>query len=517
MAVETAKDVVIGIDSSTTATKAIAWRRDGSLAGTGRSAIPINSPGIDRYEQNPEDWWSSASAALNELLQQVSPERVAAVAISNQRETFVPLDSKGEPVRPAIVWLDQRCGEEVAWLAGKVGAENLHRISGKPPDMAPVAYRIAWMLRSEPELFRRTAMFADVHGYLTWRLTGSFQTSWASADPLGLFDMEGKTWSPEVLSALELRPEQLPRLAAPCTIMGTVSDAAAARTGLVPGTPVVAGGGDGQAAGLGVNALTPWRAYLNLGTAVVSGTYSTEYRTGTAWRTMGSCSGEGYYYETSLRAGTFLIEWFVRQVCQASEEDRTIYQRLEAEAARIPAGSSGLLAVPYWGAVMTPYWDPQARGCFVGLTGSHRIGHMYRSLLEGIALEQALVSGMIEEQTGTPIREFVAMGGGSASDLWCQIMADACGKKIRRSRTVEASSLGAAICAAVGAGWFASAADAAAAMAEEPVRETEPDPDQVLRYRELMEIYREIYPRMSDTFRRLTRFASGLPAPSSSR
>lgn len=498
--------VVVGLDSSTTATKAIAWRRDGSVAGLGRSPIPLASPGSNLYEQDPEDWWSAASAAMGELLQQVAPERIAALAIANQRETFVALDGKGSPVRPAIVWLDQRCGEEVGWLAGKVGSERIHRITGKPPDMAPVAYRIAWMLRAEPERFHSTAMFADVHAYLVWRLTGSFTTSWASADPLGLFDMEKKTWSAEVLGALELCPERLPQLAAPGTVLGTVSRAAA-QTGLAEGTPVVAGGGDGQAAGLGVNALTSRRAYLNLGTAVVSGTYSKEYRTNNAWRTMGSCSGEGYYYETSLRAGTFLVEWFARQVCGAAEGDKDIYQRLEAEAAGVPIGSGGLVAVPYWGAVMTPYWDAKARGCFVGLSGAHRIGHLYRSLLEGVALEQALVSGMIEERTGLRIEEFVAIGGGSSSDLWCQIIADASGKAVRRSRTAEASSLGAAMCAAVGAGWFARAGDAAAAMAGEITRETEPAPARAARYAELMAIYREIYPRLRDIFARLSRFS----------
>ncbi len=503
------KDVVIGIDSSTTATKAIAWTRDGSVAGVGRSPIPLSSPGSNMYEQNPADWWQAASAALKELTAQVSPDRVAALAISNQRETFVPLDSKGEPVRPAIVWLDQRCGAEVPWLTGRVGAERIHQISGKPPDMAPVAYRIAWMLRNEPELFRSTAMFADVHCYLTWRLTGCFKTSWASADPLGVLDMQAKTWSPEVLQALELCPEQLPQLAAPCTVIGQVSAEAAAQSGLLPGTLVVAGGGDGQAAGLGVNALTPWRAYLNLGTAIVSGTYSGEYRIGTAWRTMGSCSGEGYYYETSLRAGTFLVEWFVRQICRAAEDDKSIYSRLEAEAASVPIGSDGLLAVPYWGAVMTPYWDPEARGCFVGLTGSHRLGHMYRALLEGIALEQALVTGMIEEQS-EPVKEFIAIGGGAASDLWCQIVADASGKIVRRSQTVEASSLGAAMCAAVGAGWFGNAAEAAEAMAGKITRETEPNPGQAARYAELMAIYREIYPRLCESFRELSRFAAAV-------
>lgn len=516
------KDVVVGIDSSTTATKAIAWKRDGSIAGVGRSPIALASPGDNRYEQNPDDWWSAACAALRQLAQQVAPERIAALAVSNQRETFVPLNAKGAPVRPAIVWLDQRCGEEVGWLTGKVGADAIHRISGKPPDMAPVAYRIAWMLRHEPELFRSTATFADVHAYLVWRLTGSCKTSWASADPLGLFDMQKKTWSPEVLRALEVRPEQLPELAAPCSVIGTVNAEAAASAGLLPGTLVVAGGGDGQAAGLGVNALTPSRAYLNLGTAVVSGTYSKEYCTGTAWRTMGSCSGEGYYCETSLRAGTFLVEWFVRQVCQAAEDDKAIYSRLEAEAARVPIGSGGLLAVPYWGAVMTPYWDPLARGCFVGFTGSHRIGHMYRALLEGIALEQALVSGMIEEQTGVQIKEFIAIGGGSASGLWRQIVADASGKVVRCSQTVEASSLGAAMCAAVGAGWFPGAAEAAESMAGKITRETEPVSGQAARYGELMAIYRGIYPQLRASFAKLSGFAAADAAtcprePSSSK
>src|SRR3954453_21565257 len=234
------KDLVIGLDSSTTATKAIAWRRDGTVAGTGRASNPLTSLGNNRYEQNPEDWWHSTCLALKELLQQINPASVAAISISNQRETFVPLDAHGNAVRPAIVWLDQRCGDEVAWLADRVGREKIHRITGKPPDMAPVAYRIAWMLRHETELFRRTDMFADVHAYLAWRLTNLFRTSWASADPLGLFDLEHKSWSPELLNALELSSHQLPGPERPGTIIGEVTAFAAAATGLLPGTPVVA-------------------------------------------------------------------------------------------------------------------------------------------------------------------------------------------------------------------------------------------------------------------------------------
>jgi xylulokinase len=209
-----------------------------------------------------------------------------------------------------------------------------------------------------------------------------------------------------------------------------------------------------------------------------------------------------------LRAGTFLVDWFAREVGQARQGDPGIYQRLEAEAAAVPVGSQGLLTLPYWGAVMTPYWDPHARGCLIGLTGSHCLGHMYRSLLEGIALEQALVTGMIEQQTGVGVKEFVAIGGGASSDLWCQIVADASGKTVRRSKTVEASSLGAAICAAVGAGWFADAATAAEAMCGEITRETEPRPAPAARYAELLAIYRELYPCLRETFAKLAGFTA---------
>jgi sugar (pentulose or hexulose) kinase len=497
------RDIVIGLDSSTTATKAIAWKPDGAIAGQGRSPVSLLSPAHNWYEQDPEDWWRSASRALRELFQQVDPNAVAALSISNQRETFAPLAQDGRPVRPAIVWLDQRCREEVAWLTDRVGSERIHRITGKPPDVAPVAYRIAWMLRHEEELFRRTTMFADVHAYLAWRLTGLFRTSWASADPLGLFDMEQRIWSPDVLRALDLTLEQLPVAVRPGTVIGVVSESAADATCLRPTTPVVAGGGDGQAAGLGVNALGGDRGYLNLGTAVVGGVYSKEYRIGDAWRTMGACDGEGYYFETSLRAGTFLIDWFAHHICHTSADSSALLRELETEAAAVPIGSNGLLALPYWGGAMTPYWDPLARGCWVGLSGSHRRGHLYRSLLEGIALEQALVTGMIEDATGASVKGFTAIGGGAASDLWCQILADATGKSIRRSRTVEASSLGAAICAAVGSGLYSSAVDAAAAMSDTVFRDTQPSPENCGRYADLLGIYRELYPNLRGTFAKL--------------
>ncbi|HUP04994.1 MAG TPA: FGGY family carbohydrate kinase, partial [Bryobacteraceae bacterium] len=342
------KDLVVGLDSSTTATKAIAWNREGAAIAEGRGPIPLSSPRPDWYEQSAEDWWSSACAALRAVAQQVSPSRIAAIAISNQRETFAPLAEDGSAVRPAIIWMDRRCQDEVDWLCARVGRRRIHEISGKPPDMAPVAYRLAWMLRHEPELYRRTARFADVHAYLTWRLTGSFRTSWASADPLGLLDMREMRWRPEILSHLDLPAAKLPEPVPPGSVTGYVNEAASSATWLPVGVPVVACGGDGQAAGLGVNALGEGRAYLNLGTAVVAGVYAAAYSIGDAWRTMCSCSGDGYYLETSLRSGTFLIDWFLDQ-CGGHAPKAEVRARLDSEAARLPPGSGGVLAVPYWG------------------------------------------------------------------------------------------------------------------------------------------------------------------------
>jgi len=503
-------DLVIGLDSSTSATKAIAWTRQGVPVAEGRSPLPLASPAPDWYEQDPADWWNSARGALRQTLEKVPAARIAAIGISAQRETFALLARDGSPVRPAIVWLDQRCKEEVEWLSSRIGRRRIHEISGKPVDMAPVAYRIAWMLRHEPEAHARTAMFSDVHAYLTWRLTGQFRTSSASADPLGIFDMREQKWSEEILSALSIDAGRLPAVSPPGTVLGCVTDAAAAETGLAPGTPVVACGGDGQAAGLGVNALESRSAYLNLGTAVVGGVYSPEYRIGQAWRTMGSCSGQGFYLETSLRSGTFLLDWFLAE-CAGGADRRETRARLESEAAAAPVGSGGLLAVPYWGAVMTPYWDQNARGCFIGLTAAHRQAHMYRALLEGIALEQALVTGMIEEEAGVRVEEFVAIGGGAASALWRQILADATGKPVKRSATVEASSLGAAMCAALGAGWFPDARSAAKAMSGEITATAEPDPVRAPRYAELLEIYRGIYPQLRETYRKIASFTAGQP------
>lgn len=493
-------DIVIGIDSSTTATKAIAWDINGKYIAGGSSPIPLFSPKLNYFEQNSEDWWSSAADSLLKLTQQIDKEKITALAISNQRETFVGLDKNGKPVRPAIIWLDERCKKTVDKFAKVIGEDRIHQVTGKPKDYAPVVYRLAWMKENEIDLFRKVDIFCDVHTYLVNKLTGQNKTSWASADPMGIFDLAKKSWSPEILKELDISPEQLPETFPPGTVLGLVSGKAAEATGLKVGTKVVAGGGDGQAAGLGVNALTPARAYLNLGTAVVSGTYTKNYKTDRSFRTMACCADKGYYCETSLRSGTFLIDWFIKQVLKIDPgHEREIYRQLEKEAEQVEPGCEGLMILPYWNAVMNPYWDPDARGCIIGLTSGHNRGHLYRAILEGIAMEQSLATEAVERVVGERIVEYALIGGGAKSDLWRQIIADASGKKVLTMSTDEASSLGAGISAAVASGWFTSFSEAAKNMVHVKGI-TEPDSKNAGRYYNQLFKYRKIYPSMREIY-----------------
>jgi sugar (pentulose or hexulose) kinase len=493
------ESLVIGLDCSTTATKAIAFDKRGNVAALAHEAVPLSSPQPNYYEQDPGDWWSSTRKALRTIARQIDPARIVALAISNQRETFTTLDRNRNCLRPAIVWLDERCKDQVKSFSQKIGRNKIHRITGKPPDYAPVVYRLAWMKKYEPALYRRIGIVCDVHSYLVWRLTGSPKTSWASADPLGLFDLKNKKWSPVILDALELRENQLPKTYRPGTILGRLSQRASASTGLSTATLVIAGGGDGQCAGLGSNALTSRRAYLNLGTAVVAGVYGERYRTSEAFRTMASCSESGYYYECSLRAGTFALDWFTGKILKVSRpKHRDMYRQLEEEALEVPAGSGGLLHLPYLCGAMNPYWDMNARGAFAGLSSSHHRGHVYRAILEGIALEQLLAMSAVERETNVKIRDFVVMGGGAASGLWCSILADVTGRNICVPENTEASALGAAIAAAVGAGWFRTSAQAARQMTGIR-RRISPDLHNHKIYQELLSYYRQLYPALKET------------------
>jgi sugar (pentulose or hexulose) kinase len=507
--------LVIGIDSSTTACKAIAWDRAGQAVAEGRAAYPLLQPRPNWYEQDAEQWWRGACAALKALLDQIDAARVDALCITHQRESFVPVDRQGRPMRHAILWLDERSHAQVALLEQAIGRERFHQVTGKPLTTNPSLTKMVWLMQHEPDVVAATFQFLDAHAFLVHRLTGEFRTSLACADPMGLVDMRTHAWSTELLERLPrepgLRIEQLPELVSPGTVIGHVQRTAAAATGLPAGLPVVAGAGDGQCAGLGARATGGGRAALNLGTAVVSGVVSAGYLTDRAFRTLYAPIAGAYFLEAVIQGGVFTVSWFVDRFAadlrnSEGQKDRSPSPEeiLETAAAQVPPGSLGLMLVPYWNHAMTPYWDTAAAGITVGWTGAHGRQHFYRAILEGIGFEQRLVGDAMMEATGRPFSEYVVMGGGSRSDLWCQIVADITGVPVARSATAEATCLGAGILAATAAGWYPDAVTAADSMTGTGAR-FEPEPETQATYDRLYrEVYRSLFPTLRPLIHRLT-------------
>ncbi|KYF52511.1 hypothetical protein BE08_06470 [Sorangium cellulosum] len=239
---------------------------------------------------------------------------------------------------------------------------------------------------------------------------------------------------------------------------------------------------------------------------MVFGVYCPEPRQHPAFRTMTSACGRGYVLESSLRSGALLSDWFLRRLLGVDPRDGAAMAAIEAEAASLPPGSDGLLLLPYWEGAMNPHWDLDARGAILGLSDAHGRGHVYRALIEGVALEQALVLDLMRGGAGIEVAEFAAVGGVAESDLWCGVMADATGVVVQRSETVEAACLGAAMCAAAGAGLAGSIEAAARAMRGTATATFAPDPGRRGRYAALLEIYRDMYPQLSGLLRRLSAF-----------
>lgn len=495
-------DYVIGVDCSTTAAKAVVWNARGEALSQDRRTFELSQPRPGWGEQNAEDWWTATAAAVRRAVQTVDTSRIGAICITHQRETFVCLDQTGKPLRPAMLWLDTRATAEVE----KHGTEDVHRVTGKPPNPTPAWYKLLWLWDHELETMSRIGKVVDVHGFLVHKLTGAWATSWASADPLGLVDMTTFDYDDALLAAVGLDRSQLCELRAPGSVLGTIRDDVSAQLGLPPGLPIVAGAGDGQCAQLGTGVTSPGRAYLNLGTGIVSGTLSESYSHGMEYRTLSAAVPGAYTLETFLGGGTYNLNWFVEKFSgvdtRALGLDLTPEQVLETAAAKLPPGSDGLLALPYWAGALTPYWDHNARGVLLGLTGVHGKSHVYRALLEGIAFEQRLLTSGAEAALGEPVTDVVALGGGSRSPVWCQIIADVMRRNVSVVREPESTCLGAGMLAAAAVGLHDSIPAAAEAMSGVSTS-FEPASRTADSYDRLFDVYRDIYPSTRELFARL--------------
>ena len=489
--------LVVGVDVSTTATKAVLQDAEGTVRAVGMSAYSYETPHALWSEQDPALWWEATRIAVREALEaaDTDAEAVEAVGLTGQMHGLVALDDRDEVLRPAILWNDQRTGAECDAIRGIIGRRRLIEITGNDALPGFTAPKLLWLRRHEPDVWASIAHVLLPKDFVRLRLTGEHALDRADGSGTILFDLAARDWSPEILDALAIEPRWLPPTFEGPMVTGTITEGAASATGLRAGIPVVAGGGDQAAAAVGVGSVVPGVSSLSLGTSGVLFT-TTEgpaiesegrlhafcHAVPDRWHLMGvmlSAAGSLRWYRDALAPGV-------------------AFEELVEEAAEVPPGSDGLLFLPYLTGERTPYPDPLARGAFVGLTVHHGRAHLTRAVLEGVAFGMRDSLELMRAAGIQPPDQIRATGGGSRSALWRRILADVLGASIVTTPTAEGAAQGAATLAAVGAGWFDTVQDACRALVR--IGETTPPSETGDAYTNAYARYRELYPALAATF-----------------
>lgn len=491
---------VIGIDSSTTATKAQLVDTSGNVVAAVSSEYEYETPHPLWSEQSPDLWWKATCEAVAGVIARsgIDSTRVTAVGLAGQMHGLALVDDRGYPLRPAILWNDQRTGAECDEIRDRVGRERLIQITGNDALPGFTAPKILWVRRNEPEVFARARHVLLPKDYVRLRLTGEYATDRAGGAGTILFDLKTRTWSTEILDALDLDPSLFPPTHEGHEITGTVTATAAVATGLAPGTPVIAGAGDQAANGIAVGAIDPGVVGLSLGTSGVVFTATDTPAIEPEGRLHAFCHAvaERWHFMGVMLSAAGSFRWFRDTLAPDAE-----FGDLAATAGAAPVGADGLLFLPYLTGERTPHPDPLARGAFVGLTVRHEMHHLTRAVLEGVSFGLRDSFELIRAAGGADLTEVRASGGGTRSPLWRQILADVLNADLRTVSTAEGAAQGAAMLAAIGAGWFESAQEVSAAWLRlDPP--TSPGAD-VATYDEVYESYRELYPALRGTMHRL--------------
>jgi xylulokinase len=473
----------------------------GEVASVASSPHALHTPKPLWSEQNPQEWWQAVSVSVKSALQKsnVSGESIAAIGLTGQMHGLVLLDARGEVLRPAILWNDQRTRAQCDEIHRRIGKEKFISITGNVALTGFTAPKILWVAENEPDVYAKARHVLLPKDYVRYRLTGEYALDKADGAGTVLFDLKNRSWSGEVLSGLGIPMEWMPPTFEGPEFTGKLTLEAAAATGLKAGTPVAAGGGDQSAQAVGVGAVEPGVVALTVGTSGVvfattpSALIEPEGRLHAfchavpgMWHFMGvmlSAAGSLQWYRDTLAPGVG-------------------FDDLLREAEPVPAGSEGLQFLPYLSGERTPHPDPLARGAWIGLTLRHGRGHLTRALLEGVSFGLKDSFTLIQQAGLGEIRQVRASGGGTKGALWRQILASVLEAELVTVNTTEGAAFGAALLAGVGAGAWSSV-PAACAAAVKITGSTRPDPAQVEAYRKSYPLYRELYPALKPGFSKI--------------
>jgi xylulokinase len=490
---------LLGIDVGTGGTRAVVLDERGRLLGSATADhIPFASPRPGWAEQDSQDWWRAACEAVPRALAQAgaAADAVSAIGFSGQMHGSVLLDAADAPLRPALLWCDQRTGSECQTITERIGAARLIELTSNPALTGFTLPKLLWVRAHEPETWAAVRSVLLPKDYVRFRLTGDRATDVADASGTLLFDVTHRRWSTEMTSALDIDPALLPRAYESPEVTGRVSEAGARAMGVRPGIPVVAGGGDQSAGAVGMGIVQPGLVSATIGTSGVVFAATDRPALDPQGRVHTFCHAvpNRWHVMGVTQAAGLSLSWFRERFGAGAGDEGDGYERLIALAAQAPAGAEGVLWTPYLMGERTPHLDPDARAALVGLTASHTRAHIVRAILEGVAFSLQ-DSFRIFGEMDVPVARVRLGGGGARSPLWRQIQADVYGHAIEIVTAEEGAAYGAAILAGVGIGAWNSVEEACAA-AVSIAQTIEPDPSNAALMRTRYDQYRRIYPAL---------------------
>jgi xylulokinase len=468
----------------------------------------ISSPRPGWSEQNPDDWWTATGAAVRAVLKKakLKPTDISGIGLSGQMHGSVFLGDGPKPLRPALLWNDQRTAGECAEIESKAGGrEALIELVANPALTGFTAPKILWVRRHEPKLYEKTRKILLPKDYIRYRMSGEYATEVSDASGTLLLDVTHRVWSAKLLSLLEIDAALLPRVYESTEVTGKLSSEGAAHLGLVEGIAVVGGGGDQAAGAVGNGIVSPGIVSAALGTSGVIFAHSDRPTRDPLGRVHTMCHavpGKWCVFGCMLSAGGS-FQWFrntlgAAEVAAAGKRKSDPYELLTAEAAKAPAGCEGLIFLPYLTGERCPHPDPLARGGWIGLTSRTTRPMLIRSLLEGVTfgMRDALE---IMSAMGISITEVRASGGGARSRFWRQLQADIYGRPIVTTNAAEGPAYGAALLAGVGVGVWSSV-EQACKSAIEPTEKIAPRPPAKRRYENVYAVYTKLYGDLKSRF-----------------
>ncbi|MDM8527681.1 xylulokinase [Anaerolineales bacterium HSG24] len=486
----------LGIDSSTTGVKALLCDEQGTVIGTASSELPLSTPKPLWSEQDPTDWWNGTVNSIRQVLAQtgISGEEIAAIGLTGQMHGMTMLDANGEVLRPAMLWNDQRTGPQCDDIRARLGKKRLVKLTGNDALTGFTAPKILWVREHEPDIYAQAKQILLPKDYIRYMLTGEYATDKAGAAGTLLLNVTTRDWSQEVLDALEIPREWMPKTYEGSAVTGQLSATAAEATGLKIGTPVVGGGGDQAAQAVGVGAVEAGIIALTLGTSGVIFASADQPFVEPEGRMHAFCHAvpKRWHMMGVMLSAAGSLRWY-----RDTFAPDTDFGDLLIPANDVPIGSEGLLFLPYLTGERTPHPDPFARGGFVGITIRHTRAHFTRAVIEGVSFGLRDGFELMKGAGLTDIKQVRVSGGGSKSPLWRQILADVLQVELVTVNTTEGAAYGAALLAGVGAGTW-STVDEACQAGIELTGSTKPTTEGIAAYELFYAQYRELYPALKD-------------------